>query len=281
VATRTVTDRVTGMIMAGLATMNEPGYGAAEPCLGCPPHEGVVSGVDPRRGDDEYILQIFAGSSGGPATARADGWLSFATIMGAGIPKLDSSEIVEQKYPLVMWQHAAVRRDSEGAGAFRGAPGTVSAYGPLLTDAVSHYYMEGVTNPPVGVHGGGAALGPEAWRIRASGDAEPIRDTVVAAGLAAGEAIVSLGSGAGGYGSPLERDPARVLEDVQDDYISIGRARTAYGVVIVGDPARWETLSVDEDATAALRAGATGDPDQGRAELALPTWWTAGERAVA
>ncbi len=277
VATRTVTDRVTGMIVAGLASMNKPGYGSAEPCLGSPPHEGVISGHDPRRNGEEFILQIFAGSSGGPATAEADGWLAFATIMGAGIPKIDSSEIVEQKYPLVMWQHAAVRRDSEGAGRYRGAPGTVSAYGPLFTDAVSHYYMEGVDNPPIGVHGGGGALGPEAWRIRRSGKVEQITDTVAAAELAAGEAIVSLGSGAGGYGSPLRRDPARVLEDVQDEYISIGRARAAYGVVVNGDPEKWETLVVDEEETAALRSQASTWADEGRDELELPIWWTHNE----
>ncbi len=276
VATRTVTDRVTGMIVAGLATMSDPGFGAAEPPLGCPPHEGVVSGRDPRRDGEEFILQIFSGSSGGPATADADGWLAFATIMGAGIPKIDSSEIVEQKYPLVIWQHATVRTDSEGAGTFRGAPGASSAYGPLLEDAVSHYYLEGVVNRPQGVHGGGPALGPEAWRIGPGGTTERILDTVAEAHLRPGEAIVSLASGAGGYGSPLRRDPVAVLEDVRDEFISIERARAAYGVVITGDPARFETLGVDEEATSRLRAAGAGlDPDGGRAGADLPVWWAA------
>ena len=39
-------------------------------------------------------------------------------------------------------------------------------------------------------------------------------------------------SGGGGFGDPLERDPAQVLEDVIDDYVSVERARKDYGVVI-------------------------------------------------
>jgi N-methylhydantoinase B len=273
VATRTVTDRVTGMIVAGLATMSNAGFGAAEPCLGCPPHEAVVSGHDPRRGDDEFILQIFSGTSGGPATADADGWLAFNTIMGGGITRIDSSEIVEQKYPLVIWQHATVRTDSEGAGEYRGAPGASSAYGPLLSPAASHYYMEGVVNPPQGVHGGGAALGPAAWKVGSDGRARQVVDTVAEAHLEAGEAIVSLGSGAGGYGSPFERDIDAVLEDVRDEYISIARAAAAYGVVIVGDPTRFETLAVDQAATDRLRSAGQRPSDSCRAEPALPTWW--------
>jgi N-methylhydantoinase B len=48
----------------------------------------------------------------------------------------------------------------------------------------------------------------------------------------------------------LTRDPARVLTDVRDDYVSLEAARERYGVVIVaadGD------LAVDEAATTALR----------------------------
>ena len=55
--------------------------------------------------------------------------------------------------------------------------------------------------------------------------------------------------GGGGYGPPWRRDPARVLADVRDGYVSLERARSAYGVAI--DP---ERMIVLEDDTAALRA---------------------------
>ncbi|WP_062205306.1 hydantoinase B/oxoprolinase family protein [Demequina salsinemoris] len=275
VATRTVTDRVAGMILAGFAEMTADGIAAAEPPLGCPPHEGVIAGVDPRR-DEDFIFQVFSGSSGGPATADADGWLSFATIMGGGLPLIDSSEIVEQRYPLIVWQRATVWPDSEGAGHNRGATGTSSAYGPRYAVATSSYYMDGVDNRPKGVRGGQEASGPEAWRIGPGGRSEQIHDNVASVDLQRFDAIVSHGSGAGGYGDPLLREPERVLEDVIDEYISVGRAREAYGVVLAGDPTRWETLSVDIDATAALRTSlraGTVSADAGRHPEVLTAWW--------
>jgi len=56
--------------------------------------------------------------------------------------------------------------------------------------------------------------------------------------------------GGGGWGNPLEREAQRVLDDVINDFVSLESARADYGVVIDE-----ETLTVDEGATAALRAG--------------------------
>ena len=39
-------------------------------------------------------------------------------------------------------------------------------------------------------------------------------------------------AGGGGFGDPLERDPNLVIEDIKDDYVSIGRAAKDYGVVV-------------------------------------------------
>lgn len=285
-ATRTITDRVSGMLLAGLSNMSQANVGAAEPPLGCPPHEGVVSGRDPRRDNEEYILQIFSGSSGGPGTADSDGWLAFSTIMGAGIPQIDSSEIVEQRYPLIVWQHATVRKDSEGAGLNRGAPGTVSAYGPSHAKAESHYYLEGVENRPKGVQGGGIAEGPAAWVVKADGTSHQVKETVAEVSLNAKDSIVSLGSGAGGYGSPLLRSPSKVLEDVIDEYISVERAKSAYGVVIDGNPMRWEDLVVNMDETELLRKSMLEDMakddefDQGREAWQAPSWQSKVKREV-
>ena len=52
----------------------------------------------------------------------------------------------------------------------------------------------------------------------------------------------------GGYGSPLERDPQRVLQDIRDGYISIEEAAQNYAVVIAGDS------TVDLAATEELRS---------------------------
>jgi N-methylhydantoinase B len=55
-------------------------------------------------------------------------------------------------------------------------------------------------------------------------------------------------AGGGGWGDPLERDPALVLRDVLNDFVSERAARDDYGVVLTGMP-----LIVDAAATTALR----------------------------
>jgi N-methylhydantoinase B len=55
--------------------------------------------------------------------------------------------------------------------------------------------------------------------------------------------------GGGGWGDPLDRDPARVVENARNELVSLRAAREDYGVVI--DAGHWK---VDEAATASLRA---------------------------
>ena len=64
-------------------------------------------------------------------------------------------------------------------------------------------------------------------------------------------------AGAGGWGDPLERDPAAVLKDVRNELLSATKAAADYGVVV--DTARW---TVDAAATASaareIRRAAAG-----------------------
>jgi N-methylhydantoinase B len=45
-----------------------------------------------------------------------------------------------------------------------------------------------------------------------------------------GESLVAHCCGGGGYGPPLERDPALVRRDVKDGWITAERAREVYGI---------------------------------------------------
>ncbi|MBW2469047.1 MAG: hydantoinase B/oxoprolinase family protein, partial [Deltaproteobacteria bacterium] len=63
-----------------------------------------------------------------------------------------------------------------------------------------------------------------------------------------GDVIQFISAGGGGYGDPLERDPAAVERDMRNEYVSIERAREEYGVVI--DP---KSLGVDVEKTRKLR----------------------------
>jgi N-methylhydantoinase B len=66
--------------------------------------------------------------------------------------------------------------------------------------------------------------------------------------LREGDELQVFSGGGGGYGDPLDRDPALVLDDVFGRKVSLTAAREEYGVVLATG-----LDHVDEAATAALR----------------------------
>ncbi len=249
-ATSGVAAHVESMIESAFARLRD-GIGLAEPARGQGPWMAVVSGLD-RLHNQPYTLSLFTGSAGGPGGPEFDGWLTFLMAGSAGLQYIDATELLEQKYPYVVFD-MRVRPDSEGAGRQRGAPGVITIYGPLYDPQEVHYSMDGMINVPKGVQGGGPARGPAAQLIDRRGVTRDLPDIVGEQTVQAGERIVSLSSGGGGYGDPLTRDAEAVLRDVVEGFITIDRARAAYGVVIMGDYERVETLVVDGEATAAAR----------------------------
>ena len=61
-------------------------------------------------------------------------------------------------------------------------------------------------------------------------------------------------AGGGGLGDPLTRDQQAVLEDVEDGYVTVGRAAIDYGVVVKEVDRDLAEYRIDEPATNALRA---------------------------
>ena len=64
-----------------------------------------------------------------------------------------------------------------------------------------------------------------------------------------GDVLRHVFAGAGGWGDPLTRDPARVRWDVREEKLTVEYARREYGVAL--DPG---TLEILVDETARLRA---------------------------
>jgi N-methylhydantoinase B len=65
--------------------------------------------------------------------------------------------------------------------------------------------------------------------------------------VGAGERLVSICTGGGGYGPPHEREPERVADDLREGWITREHARAVYGVELDRSGA------VDELATGRLR----------------------------
>ncbi len=228
------------------------GYGLAEGACGIGPGFAVVSGTDARRGDEPYVNQKFLGSQGGPAGPELDGWVTYGNAVTNGLMFRDSVEIDEQKYPIRVGE-IRMREDSEGAGRRRGAPGAIATYGPKFGSMHAAYVTDGAVNPPRGARGGGTAAPSVPYKIDSDGVRHPL-EPIAQVQLAAGELLGHDLSGGGGYGDPLDREPELVRADVLARWISVGRARDAYGVVLTGIATDDASLAIDAGATARLRA---------------------------
>ena len=186
----------------------------------------------------------------GAAVANQDGWLTLLSIVGAGLSLIDSVEVDELLYPIVVKQRRIVP-DSEGAGRFRGAPASLVEFAALGCDLRVVFGADGCVNSPQGVRGGLAGragvniinLNSHTTEVRGWVDVK----------LSPGDKVTGISSTGGGYGCALERDVRRVKRDVEQGWVSRKRAGAVYGVVFDS------TGEVDVDATTRRRAKLTQD----------------------
>jgi len=230
-ATTNVADRVGNAVQTAIAGMLGP-WGMAEAGAGLPASLGVISGLDQRTGK-AYVNQILLGFSAGAATSSHDAWLTVGHLGNGGMCFLDSVELAELYQPLLISKRAFIK-DTEGAGTYRGASSMIVEFGPVRGNFEIGYSSDGNINAPKGVCGG-ASGGTSDQKLRnRSGEIHPL-PAFGMQHIAEGEAIVSISTGGGGYGNPLERVVEKVLQDVEEKWISRRRARDVYGVVVDDD----------------------------------------------
>jgi N-methylhydantoinase B len=248
-ATTNIGDRLVNVTQAAFAAIGD-GHGLAEGAIGMGAGAGVISGEDWRRGGP-FINQEWLITNGGPATPETDGWLNYGLPVAAGLMYRGSVEVDESKYPILVRQLRVIPGGG-GAGRMRGAPGSEVIYGPRHDPMTVVISCDGQVNPPQGVRGGQAGPPAATYKIHVDGHEEKLPG-VVECRLAPGEWVRGTDAGGGGYGDPLDRDPARVCRDVLERWETPARALEVYGVVLTGR-AEDESLAVDAPATAALRA---------------------------
>lgn len=243
-ATTNLAETVGKAVAMGLAELGD-GFGMAEIGKCLPPAMAVISGFDPREGRGPFVNFLSLLVTNGAGAPKADGWLTVIGVGVAGLQMHDSVEVDEMKYPIEIKAQKLIT-DSEGAGRYRGAPGAYVEYGPINTSLDIIYTSDGTFNPPRGVRGGLEGACAQQMKRHRDGTLETLPNFTQLR-LDPGETVVSLCTGGGGYGRPDERDPAMVLKDVQEGWVTAERATDIYKVAFASDG------GLDEAETAALR----------------------------
>ncbi len=114
---------------------------------------GVISGKDPFKGGHPYVNQVFIGYAGGAALHGHDGWLTYCGPANGGLINLDSIEVDELMYPIII-ELRGVRPNTQGYGEYEGAPGVECVFYPVDHEMTIIYAADGTTFAPRGVNGG-------------------------------------------------------------------------------------------------------------------------------
>ncbi|MBI3515053.1 MAG: hydantoinase B/oxoprolinase family protein [Proteobacteria bacterium] len=226
----------------------------------------IFRGIDQWGERYGYLLIDPIGGAIG-AFAQDDG-ISTGGQARTPICKLPNIEHTEQNFPLLFLYRKEVP-DSGGAGKFRGGLSAESCFIPHNTDKITQDTLSSGNAVPTstGMMGGYPAT-PNVYRflkhsnvLERHGACRMVEDL----GELTGEPVelqlrqenfvqeptdvyAVTWSAAGGFGDPMDRDPAHVQEDVEDGNVTRDAARGLYGVVLDTEN------RVDRAATDALRA---------------------------
>ena len=191
----------------------------------------LLSVFDPQRGHYKVsALQPLQGGTGGrPMKDGIDG-TDFSQAFLRNIP----TESLEHEMPVLV-QKYALSRDNPPPGRYRGGLGVEFQFQSLSpTASLTARGMNRVMFAPWGLIGGLAGYGmrvtvnPETARAREIGIIEVLKFTM-------GDVVRFITPTGGGFGDPLDRLPAAVLQDVLEEYITPEQALQDYGVMIIDD----------------------------------------------
>jgi N-methylhydantoinase B len=181
------------------------------------------------------------------AVAGIDGWGSCPVALGNLL--LSEAEDAESRFPIINISRE-MTIDSEGAGRWRGQPGSLNVK-KILEPTTAMAWMVSAAHPLRGLCGGDDAS-PYSSHFEVGTPNEYAVALTARAQLPAGAVIAYQHGGGAGFASALLRDPEAVKEDVLDEIVSIARARDKYGVVLTGSLEDYD-IEVDIAATRALR----------------------------
>lgn len=213
----------------------------------------LVGGRDGRTDEKPFFMWYDWMSGGWGGRRGKDGSNCTAPTFGPGLAT-QAMEGQERMTPVITSWNRLVT-DSGGPGRHRGGLGVEK--GGLLTDAeksVMSYCCDRARSVTWGIEGGLPSLPQGVWLNKGTDDERFLGAIFSNVPVTSGDSFTRPSSGGGGLGDPLEREPADVLEDVIDGYVSIGRARKDYGVVITPVRPELDEYEIDTAATESARA---------------------------
>jgi N-methylhydantoinase B len=212
----------------------------------------LFGGTDPRTGD--YFAHYHFEANGWGGRATTDG--NSAQIVPHANCRNTPVEIFETRWPWIHHRYG-LNDDTAGPGRHRGGLGIERvlevAAGVITVSALA----DRAKRAPWGLWGGGDGSMTRI-ELQPAGDAgfrsfqdlfglvSPSKFTNVR--LHPGDRVRLVSPSGGGFGDPLERDPALVEADVREGFVSRSSAEQDYGVVIRSDG------RLDADATRRLRS---------------------------
>lgn len=172
----------------------------------------------------------------------------------SGVPHMASNqsnvpiEMIEAEYPLRIERYGYLP-DTGGPGRRRGGVSILREYRALEDGLTLSVRSDKRAFPPHGLEGGGVGA-PCVNRLIRNGAARDLPTLFLEpVAFDRNDLFHHVMAGGGGFGDPLRRAPALVLQDIEDGFVTPDGARQDYGVVLnaAGN-------AVEPDATARLRA---------------------------
>src|SRR5438132_10305106 len=209
----------------------------------------VFFGVHPKTKRRFVVQSIEGGGWGGrPFEDGESGTVSVCQ----GDVRNGSIEGIELKCPVLV-KARALRRDSAGAGKFRGGLG-IDMHVRNFVDGKWNFERANRKGCPAWGLWGGRPGESGGYYLRQPGESEYRAMHGSHKPVTANSEVIVRTGGGGGWGEPLEREPERVRRDVLEEFVSKEAAEEIYGVVLRED------LSVNEAATRALRQRLKASP---------------------
>lgn len=212
----------------------------------------LVGGRD-TRGDKRVFFMWYDWMAGGwGGRVSKDGSNATAPVFGAGLA-VQPLEGQERLSPVLTTEHS-IAPDSGGPGRFRGGCGIEK--GGMLTDGdktVMSYCADRSRSITWGIEGGLPSSPQGVWLNKGTENERFLGTVFSSVDIEPGDTFTRPSAGGGGFGDPLERDPAEVCEDVIDGYVSVERAALDYGVVLTVGDVELDEYEVNAQETETLR----------------------------